>query len=145
MIVRFALFEDLPQILDLYKELNPEDKPIDLESAQKIWENSQKQNIIKYVVAEDNNKIIATCNIAIILNLTRSGRPYGVIENVITMNINRRQGIGKSIIGKAIDYAKENNCYKVVLLSSNKRKEAHSFYESIGFNGSSKKGFEIRI
>jgi hypothetical protein len=29
----------------------------------------------------------------------------------------------------AIKYAKENNCYKILLQSSSKRKEAHKFYE----------------
>jgi len=145
MELRYAELDDLSQILELYKNLNPDDIPIDSSQAQQIWKDSVNRNIIKYIVAVDSTKIIATCNIAIILNLTRSGRPYGIIENVITDNSYRRQGIGKSIIGKAIEYAKENNCYKVVLLSSSKRKEAHQFYESIGFNSISKKGFEIRL
>lgn len=142
MEIRFAEIADLQHILEMYKVLNPEDKPIDLSVAQDIW---IKSNYIKYIVALENDKIIATCNIAVILNLTRSGRPYGIIENVITDEKYRRKGIGRNIINKALEYAKEKNCYKVVLLSSIKRKEAHKFYESIGFNCNSKKGFEIRL
>jgi hypothetical protein len=45
----------------------------------------------------------------------------------------------------AIKYAKENKCYKILLQSNNKRKESHKFYENIGFDGESKKAFEIRL
>ena len=97
MLIRFAEITDLQQILGLYNSLNPDDKPIDLSLAQQIWTNSINCNNIKYVVAIENGIIIATCNIAIILNLTRSGRPYGIIENVITDEKYRRKGITKSV------------------------------------------------
>ena len=45
----------------------------------------------------------------------------------------------------AIEYAKENNCYKVTLQSGIKRTEAHKFYEKIGFNGGAKRAFELRF
>jgi hypothetical protein len=40
-----------------------------------------------------------------------------------------------------LKFAQENDCYKVMLLSSNERKAAHDFYKSIGFNGDVKRGF----
>jgi GNAT superfamily N-acetyltransferase len=46
---------------------------------------------------------------------------------------------------KAIKYAKEQNYYKILLQSGNKRTDAHRFYESLGFDGNSKKAFEIRL
>jgi hypothetical protein len=45
----------------------------------------------------------------------------------------------------AINYAKENKCYKVVLQNGIKRTDAHKFYEKTGFNGMSKKAFDYRI
>jgi GNAT superfamily N-acetyltransferase len=77
--------------------------------------------------------------------LTRGGKSIGFIENVITDEKHRRKGIGKKIIKEAIEYAKEQNCFKVLLQSGNKREEAHRFYESIGFDGGSKKAFEMRF
>ena len=145
MSVRIATINDLPKILDLYKELNPEDDELDLITATVIWNNTESKNTTKYLVAIDNNEIVGTCNISIIENLTRSGRPYGIIENVITASKYRRKGIGKELIETAVEYGKNNNCYKIILLSSSKRIEAHKFYESIGFNGNSKKGFELRL
>ncbi|GHV70983.1 acetyltransferase [Spirochaetia bacterium] len=136
---------EIPSLLELYKQLNPLNEIIINEIAAKnIWKEIEKYNI-KYYAAKENGKIIGSCYICIIPNLTRGGKSIGFIENVITDKEYRRKGIGKNIIKKAIEYAKEQNCYKVLLQSGNKRTEAHKFYESIGFDGKSKKAFEIRF
>ncbi|GHU38183.1 acetyltransferase [Spirochaetia bacterium] len=136
---------EIPSLLELYKQLNPLNEIIINEiTAKNIWKEIEKYNI-KYYVAKENGKIIGSCYICIIPNLTRGGKSIGFIENVITDKEYRRKGIGKNIIKKAIEYAKEQNCYKVLLQSGNKRTEAHKFYESIGFDGKSKKAFEIRF
>jgi GNAT superfamily N-acetyltransferase len=79
------------------------------------------------------------------INLTRQQRPYAVIENVITHQDYRKKGYGTLVMEKAVDYAKRENCYKIMLLSSSSRKDAHQFYERLGFDGSSKKGFQLRF
>lgn len=145
MDYRMARKDDLQGLLALYKQLNPEEEPIDLEKAYPVWDATEKSNATKYFVAVDGVKIVSTCNITLISNLTRNGKPFAIIENVITDNGYRRQGIGRKVIENAIRYAKEHDCYKVVLLSSVKRTASHRFYESIGFNGNSKKGFEVRF
>jgi ribosomal protein S18 acetylase RimI-like enzyme len=145
MEYRIARKEDLQELLGLYKQLNPEEEPIDVEKAYSIWDATEKGSATRYFIAVDNTKIASACNITLVPNLTRNGKSFAIIENVITDNDYRRQGIGKKVIQNAVQYAKENNCYKVVLLSSVKRTESHRFYESIGFNGNSKKGFEIRF
>ena len=77
--------------------------------------------------------------------MTRNGKSIGFIENVITDKEYRRKGIGKNIMENAINYAKTQNCYKVILQSGNKRTEAHKFYELLGFDGESKKAFDLRL
>ena len=135
---------ELLSLLELYKQLNPNDNMINEFTAKNIWKNIENQNI-KYFIAKENGKIIASCYICIIPNLTRGGKSIGFIENVITDIEYRRKGIGKKIMENAIKYAKEQNCYKVLLQSGNERTEAHRFYESIGFDGESKKAYEIRL
>ena len=145
MIEYDILLEDeLLSLLELYKQLNPEDKTINQSTAKNIWKIIETQNI-KYFIAKEKGKIIASCYICIIPNLTRGGKSIGFIENVITDIEYRGKGIGKNIIKNAIKYAKEQNCYKILLQSGNKRTDAHGFYESIGFDGESKRAFEIRL
>ena len=135
---------ELPLLLELYKQLNPNDDIISDMELKNIWDNIKSQNI-KYFIAKDDRRIIASCYICIIPNLTRNGKSVGFIENIITDKDYRKKGIGKNVVENAIKYAKEQSCYKVMLQSGNKRTDAHKFYESLGFNGESKKAFEIRF
>ena len=135
---------EISPLLELYKQLNPHDDVLDVCTAKNIWESIEEQNI-KYFVAKENGKIVASCYICIIPNLTRGGKPIGFIENVITDAEYRGKGIGKKIMGNAIQYAREQNCYKVLLQSGSKRTDAYGFYESIGFDGESKRAFEMRF
>jgi GNAT superfamily N-acetyltransferase len=145
MIIREANRNDLEGILKLYRQLNPEDDKLSIDSASNIWEQINATPNFKYFIALENEQIISSCNISIIPNLTRNGRSHAIVENVITDKEFRKRGIGKKVMQMAIDYAQFSKCYKVVLLSSIKRKEAHLFYEKLGFDGNSKKGFEIRF
>jgi len=142
---------DLAGILDLYKQFNDDnddnDDSVDclsIDKANKIWDYIITSNI-KYFIAKDGEKIVGSCYINIIPNLTHGGKSIGYIENIITDGNYRRQGIGKKLMEMAINNAKENDCYKAVLQSGIKRTGAHKFYESIGFNGTSKKAFELRF
>ena len=130
-------------LLELYQQLNGNDTTNE-NTAKKIWQKIKKHNI-KYFIAKEKGKIISSCYICIIPNFTHGGKSIGFIENVVTDESYRKKGIGKRVIENAIKYAKEQNCYKVVLQSESKRTGAHNFYEKIGFDGKSKKAFEIRI
>ena len=118
---------------------------LDINNAKKIIEKSMKTEMIKYLVAEDNGKIIGSCYLVIIPNITNNCRSIGFIENVITDENYRGKGIGKNIIRKAIELSRNENCYKVILQSGMKRERAHTFYEKLGFDGESKKAFDLRL
>lgn len=76
-------------------------------------------------------------------NITRSGRPYGVIENVVTHAACRRSGYGRLVMQAAIDAAKNRHCYKIMLMSGMDRGHAHEFYTSLGFDKDAKQAFVI--
>jgi hypothetical protein len=81
--------EHLSMILELYKQLIPEENPINTNIANNIWEKIEN-NDVKYFVAIENNKIISSCYLAIIPNLTRNGKSNGFIDKYIKMKNNRR-------------------------------------------------------
>jgi GNAT superfamily N-acetyltransferase len=143
--VREIMENELPDLLELYKELNPEHSSLTVEKTVSVWESILANNFIKYFGVEADGKLVSTCNITIIPNLTRGARSFAIIENVVTSEKHRGKGYGALVINKAIDCAKENNCYKVMLLSSAHRKEAHKFYEKLGFNSKDKVGFFMYI
>lgn len=146
MEVRFAKYNDFKGIMDLYDFLNPGDTLASLDQLKNIWDEIMNDpRKYRYAVAEEQNRLLATSCITIVPNITRKGRSYAVIENVITHPDVRRKGIGRAMIQLLLDFAKENDCYKVMLLSSNERKIAHDFYKNIGFNGDIKRGFTYYI
>lgn len=144
-IFRRAGRDDLPGILVLYRELNPEDPELDPAVADRSWTAIERQGVQAYFVADAGGTLAGSCNVTIVPNLTRGGRPFGVIENVVVGQAFRRQGIGRRLLELAVEHCREWRCYKVVLLSSRKRTEAHRFYEAAGFDAQSKLGFEMRL
>ena len=124
---------DLPSLLELYRQLQPDDETSVIEDSIKVWREIKNNPNIRYFGAVDNNKVVSTCFAVYIPNLTRSNRGICFIENVVTDEGYRKQGLASNVIDLAISYAKEKNCYKVVLQSGSARTEAHRFYESKGY------------
>jgi GNAT superfamily N-acetyltransferase len=70
--------------------------------------------------------------------MTRNVSPYCIIENVVTEQELRNQGLGKAIIKHALDFAWKQGCYKVMLQTGSKRESTHNFYKSCGFRADDK-------
>jgi ribosomal protein S18 acetylase RimI-like enzyme len=75
-------------------------------------------------------------------NLTRGGRPYSLIENVVVHTEYQKRGVGRTLMNEAMKIAKESNCYKIMLLSGSDNKN-HAFYEKLGFDRNRKVVFEV--
>ena len=135
---------DLGSLLELYQQLDPKDG-LSAEACEAAWKEIEKNPDIRYFGAVEDGKVVSTCYAVIIPNLTRGCRGICFIENVVTDREYRNRGLGSRVIGMAVDFAKERHCYKVILQSGKARTEAHRFYERIGFDGESKKAFDIRL
>lgn len=142
--VRTAERADIPRILELYAELQPSDPPIDEKAAVAVFESAASRGVT-YFVAVCGARVVGTCYVAVIPNITKQCASIGFVENVITAADYRRNGVGRKLMSAAVDCAKAQGCYKVTLQSGIHRAEAHKFYESAGFDGGSKRAFEIRF
>ncbi len=143
MIVRILRENELAALLRLYTLLHPEDPKLDPESPRVslLWQKMSSNPHIKYYVAEIEGNIISTCTLTVILNLTRSAQPYGVIENVFTDESFRKRGIATAVLRCALAEAWDAGCYKVMLFTGSKREETLRFYERAGFQQGKKTGF----
>ena len=138
--------KDLESLIKLYEQLDGANGDFTAEDARKIWRQEIEGNKkIKYFGAVENGKVISTCYCLIIPNLTRLGSSIAFVENVVTDSEYRGQGLGRKVMEMAIEFARENNCYKVILQSASFRKEAHQFYKNLGFDGESKKAFIMKL
>ena len=140
--IRLIERNELPQLLLLYRHLNPVDAPLPADDVlQSMWDAILNDPRLFYIVADLASQLVATCNLTIVPNLTRGARPYGIIENVVTHSNYRRQGIGTQVLHYALNVAWQQQCYKVMLLTSSKREETLHFYERAGFKRGVKTGF----
>jgi GNAT superfamily N-acetyltransferase len=87
---------------------------------------------------------VSSCTLAIVPNLSRGGRSYGVIENVVTHADYRQQGLGRRVLTYALAVAWQADCYKVHLATGSKRESTLRFYEGAGFRRDGKTYFEMR-
>ncbi len=136
---------DLADVLGLMRQLSPNDLPLEPEIAKANWKGLLANEITQILIGRIGQKAISSCVLAIIPNLTRGGKPYALIENVVTHADYRGRGFGRSTMHVAIDRARDAGCYKVLLATGRKDEAVFRFYESCGFNRHSKTAFEVRF
>ena len=88
--IRPAQRDDLAGVLDLYRHLHPDDPRLDAATAERAWSALLDSGLSTVIVAELGGSLVSSCTLAIVPNLTRGARPYGVIENVVTHPDHRR-------------------------------------------------------
>jgi len=143
MKIRFAGRQDIPQLLKLYRHLDPDDKETPIADALRNWEQLMLYVGSNILIGCVDENIVTTCTLIVIPNLTRGGAPYALIENVVTDSAYRNRGYGKAVLRAAAEAAWQANCYKVMLLTGSKRPATLKFYQDAGFE-QSKTGFQMR-
>jgi GNAT superfamily N-acetyltransferase len=142
LVIRPARADELEAVLDLYKHLHAVDVPLPSAAClAETWRQITNNLTGMCVVAYRDGVLVGSCTLAVIPNMTRGARPYGMIENVVTRSEYRRKGIGTSVLQYALKVAWSRNCYKVMLLTGSKKEETLRFYEKAGFRRGIKTGF----
>jgi hypothetical protein len=69
-----------------------------LSAARAIWAKLLGSDTATAFVMEVGGRLIASCMLVIVPNLTRNTGPFGLIENVVTHAENRRPGFGDMVL-----------------------------------------------
>lgn len=93
------------------------------------------------LVAKEGDEVVGTGTIFYLENPAH-GRPYAFLEGVVVDESHRGRGVGTALSKKAVDLARQKNCYKIIFTSGMDRDNIHKFYENLGFK---KWGFEFRM
>ena len=120
---------DLSRILWLYKELIPEG--VSEQTLVNQYERIRNLPETRIFVARKGEQILGT---AMGIVCQALDAPFLVIENVVVDAAFRKHGIGRKIFTALDEFAKEKNCQYAILVSSGFRKEAHRFYEVMGYD-----------
>lgn len=143
--VRLLNRDDLEDLIALYRYLHPDDAvPGVNQRLRDCWEEILADPNLYYFGIEAGGTLVSSCNLAIIKNLTRSARSYALIENIVTHPDYRQRGYGTAVLKQAVQTAREQNGYKVMLMTGRKDESILRFYEKAGFDRGEKTAFIIR-
>jgi len=120
------------------REFNKDDREGVLQVLKEVWKITKigdetlriwMENNYNFV-AEQRGSIIGVITLHTQIKLIRDGGISGFIEDLAVKEQHRGRGIGKLLVGKALEKAQEIGCYKVVLSCFPERIK---FYERCGF------------
>jgi ribosomal protein S18 acetylase RimI-like enzyme len=85
------------------------------------------------IIAMDNDEVMGCLQLTMIPGIARFGAMRAQIEGVRVDRHYRDNGVGESLFRYAVEEAKANSCHLVQLTTDKNRKDAHRFYERLGF------------
>ena len=141
MEIREIRDDDFTLLMELYTHLHENEIPEKDERINQIWQSIISDRNHHIIVAEIEGKIVSSCVVVIIPNLTRNRRPYAIIENVVTHKDYRSQGLATACMNYAKEIALKENCYKMMLLTGSKEESTLNFYRRAGYNSNDKTAF----
>ena len=139
--IRIAVATDFAAIARLYAQLQPADPPVTDEA---VFHEIINRPGLDLLVLESGGEVAATTYLNVIPNLTRSARPYAVIENVVVDKALRGTGLGRQIMDATLARAWEAGCYKAMLLTGSSNPNTHAFYSASGFSADEKSAYLAR-
>ncbi len=139
--IRDARRNDINQILELYTNLHDNPIPLIDDKIKAMWNKIIDDRDHHIILGCLNEKIISSCVLVVIPNLTHNQRPYALVENVVTHEKYRNRGYASAVLDYAKRFAKDNDCYKIMLLTGSKEKSTLDFYRKAGFNSEDKTAF----
>jgi len=140
-MIREITEKDFDGLFRLYTQLHDNQFPEKSPEIMALWKSIISDKNHHIIVAEENGEIISSCVCVIIPNLTHNQQPYALIENVVTDSRHRKQGLATKCLDFAGEIAKNENCYKIMLLTGSKEESTLNFYRRAGFNSNDKTAF----
>ncbi|MDA0687136.1 MAG: GNAT family N-acetyltransferase [Proteobacteria bacterium] len=136
--------DDLRQVMGLIAEFQ-------LAEVRKLSENDIRSIYSKIISAGGvvfgafrGTRLLGTCTLNVCANLSWSGRPYGMVGNIIVTESERNHGIGRYLLLMASRSAISKDCYKLALMTQQRTEATSAFYRSAGFSAD-KVGYQIRF
>ncbi len=140
-MVREAVKKDLEGLLGLYTQLHDNPMPEQTAALSALWETILADPTQHIIVAEVDGRLVSSCVLVLVPNLTHGQRPYGLIENVITDAAYRKRGYASACLGYAKALSLQHACYKLMLMTGSKAESTLAFYRQAGYHDGEKTAF----
>ena len=143
MQIRKLKEDDLVSLAGLYKQFWGESSS--LEKMRATFQRLEKNPNYILLVADKQNILVGSVMGIICEELYGNCRPFMVVEDVIVDRYQRRLGIASALMKELEGYAVKHDCNYIIFVTESERREAHRFYESLGYQSDSYKGFKKRL
>ena len=126
---------EVPAVLRLYAQPGMDNgRVLTVEAAAQILRRmATYPEYAVYVAKGNDGSVVGTFALLVMDNLAHMGTPSAVVEDVCVDERLHGQGIGRAMMRFAMEFARQNGCYKLALSSNAARERAHAFYRSLGF------------
>ena len=141
--IRKAVIDDFDQAIRLYAELVGHEKVDFGDTGLVQWKTVLEHPGTTVFCSELDDHIVGVTTLHVLPNTTYLGRPYALIENVVTLKRLQGQGLGRQLMEHVIDVAWQQDCYKIMLLTG-QHVGARGLYERLGFSADEKFGMTLR-
>lgn len=111
-------------------QLSGEESDYEWQTAMTFWLKYEDNDDHQVFVYEQEGEILGTATILVENKLLHYGSRVGHVEDVVVTREQKKKGIGKALIEECVKFAKEKDCYKVILDCGDHN---IAFYESCGF------------
>ena len=144
-MIRTIVEEDYPEIKSLLEELAPFDASHSDVGLRADIDRINEQPNMELIGYDVDGKIAGMCTLGRVEGLSKGGRPFAVIENVVVASAHRSKGIGTTLIRSAIETARMWGCYKAILETGTRKVWKLGFYEKCGLEKGEKIAFIKRF
>ncbi len=122
---------DLSELSRLYQQLIPNE--ISVSKMKKVLDGNKNNSNHIILVAKDNEKLVGTLSAVTCEILFGQCKSFMVIEDVVVDESHRRAGVGIALMKYIEEYARNNNCSYIMLITDSDRSGSKKFYESLGY------------
>lgn len=136
-LVRQLIAGDFDDAVALYRILMGEGALLEGKAGRTRFEKILDHEGSAVWGAEVDGHMRSIATLHVLPNMTWGGRPYALIENVVTDEDWQGRGLGRAVMQAAIDDAWDQDAYKIMLMTG-KTAQARGFYEKLGFDGGEK-------
>jgi GNAT superfamily N-acetyltransferase len=150
LLIRPAAEADLPALVALLsddilgRDRDDPSLPLD-EGYARAFAQIQTHPDLHLMVGELDGEVVATLQLAFIPGLARKGSFRAIVEAVHVRADKRSLGLGARMIAWAADAARAHGgCPFLQLTTDKRRKDAHRFYERLGFQ-QSHEGYKLPL
>ena len=141
LLFRRARRADLPGIVrmladdELGSQRERSEEPLP-ESYYSAFAQIEKDPNHELIVAEQNGELVGTLHLMFLPSISFQGGLRAQVESVRVDRRFQSRGIGSAMMGWTIERAKQRRAHVIQLTTHQTRRDAHRFYERLGFKGS---------